>query len=566
LLNIPKDSRELASFSREIIDTCFNSYPNRSSQYRLLRNVYLTGTQNGNLATFNRIHSHIEYLVSFLFSGETVVFELDHEGKEARHDLMAKEMSRRLKDRWHDNKTDIMLYDACVWSLVYDSMFIKVDRRHDYLIDPFDIGVYREDLTSFDDQEAIVQRVYVTTDDFRRTLLHLVDNGKMSNEEALSALTRVKTYSIADDMDNIPPSMSNLIISATQPMMKGSVQTPEIIKGTDIAKPYVDATKIIRGYELWVWNDEAVESSDGKSGKKDGDWHIITVFDPDIVVYSRPNYYSPAEHPFVQICPNRVYNYFFGMSEIAKLINIHELTEKRIKQISQMQDRQFKPPVRVYGMGMMNKDQQDAMYAPGGVVSFPNPQAKMEQDKVDVGESVWKELEVYEKMFTEISGIPPGLRGYGEKGVRSAAHMQRLASLASSRIKKAALIVEDAIERVAFLRMKMVQKYDNRTMSYLEGDKRIHFTAEQFNEPYSVKVSAHSSSPTFVENIKQEALQLLQLGIIDGEMLTEVWQFPYQNRIRERLKNMAMAAEKEKAEGKQLAMAELTAKAEKTKK
>jgi len=558
MLNIPKEKSRLIPFAKDMIDACFNSYQQRASQYRSLRSLFITGTQTGELARFNRLQSHIDYLVSFLFSGETVVFELDHEGKDARHDLMAKEMSRRLKDRWHDNQTDVLLYDACTWSLVYSSMFFKITRTHDYLVDPFDIGVYREDLASIDEQEAIVHRIYITTDEFRRSLMLLVNDGMMSAEEALSAMGRVQTVSVSEDMNVLPPTVSNLIISQVQPNLRGNVLTPGILKGQDVAQAYVDHNNIVRGHEIWVWNDEAFMSRKEK-GKREGDWHIITCFEPDIIMISRPNYYLSGENPFVKICPNRVYNYFFGISEITKLLNVHENTQQRLLQISKMLDRQAEPPSRVYGMALP-LEMQDALYKPRGVATFAQPNAKFEQEQVKVGEDIWRELDVYGKMFDELSGLPPSLRGYGEKGVRSQTHMSKIASLASSRIKKSALIIEDAIEKVATLRMKLIQKHDSRTMSYLEGEKRVHFTAAQFDEPYTIKVSAHSSSPVFVESLKQEAAELFKAGVIDGEMLVEIFQFPYQNRIRERLKNMEKAKTAEKAEEKQLVVEELAVK------
>jgi hypothetical protein len=50
-------------------------------------------------------------------------------------------------------------------------------------------------------------------------------------------------------------------------------------------------------------------------------------------------------------------------------------------------------------------------------------------------------------MFEEASGIVNVLQGKGETGVRSSGHASQLARLGSSRARKRALVVEDALEK-----------------------------------------------------------------------------------------------------------------------
>jgi hypothetical protein len=54
--------------------------------------------------------------------------------------------------------------------------------------------------------------------------------------------------------------------------------------------------------ELWVFDDEV------------GDYQCITIADPDIVIYDRPSQslFLKGEQPFVQLCPNPQYDYYWG--------------------------------------------------------------------------------------------------------------------------------------------------------------------------------------------------------------------------------------------------------------
>jgi hypothetical protein len=57
-------------------------------------------------------------------------------------------------------------------------------------------------------------------------------------------------------------------------------------------------------YELWVWNDETQ------------DYQVVTMADPDIFIYDRPgaSVFLRGELPFVQICPNPQFDYYWGQS------------------------------------------------------------------------------------------------------------------------------------------------------------------------------------------------------------------------------------------------------------
>ena len=65
------------------------------------------------------------------------------------------------------------------------------------------------------------------------------------------------------------------------------------------------AEETVEMHELWVWNDETE------------DYQVVTIASPDVIIYDRPGAACSlkGECPFVQICPNPLYDYFWGASE-----------------------------------------------------------------------------------------------------------------------------------------------------------------------------------------------------------------------------------------------------------
>jgi hypothetical protein len=131
------------------------------------------------------------------------------------------------------------------------------------------------------------------------------------------------------------------------------------------------------------------------------------------------------------------------------------------------------------------------------------------------------------------------LQGKGESGVRSAGHASQLARLGSSRAKKRALIVEDSLEKVATLYLKLIQTYDNTHFKDTEG---VTFIPEQFTKDFVVKVDAHSNSPIFTEDLRALAFNLFKAQAIDKESLLDLLEPPMKQELKDRLKRMEKKA------------------------
>ena len=174
-----------------------------------------------------------------------------------------------------------------------------------------------------------------------------------------------------------------------------------------------------------------------------------------------------------------------------------------------------------------------ALNRAGGLMATDMPNAKVDRLAPNIPQDLYESLRQIDLMFEEASGIGNVLQGRGEQGVRSAGHASQLARLGSSRAKKKALIVEDSLEKLATLYLKLMQAYDDTHFKDSEGMK---FIPEQFTKDYVVKVDAHSNSPIFMEDLRSLAFSLFQAQAIDKESLLDLLDPPMKQLLKERLK------------------------------
>jgi hypothetical protein len=277
--------------------------------------------------------------------------------------------------------------------------------------------------------------------------------------------------------------------------------------------------------ELWVWNDETQ------------DYQCVTLADPGVVIYDRPgeSMFLKGEHPFIQVCPTPTYNYFWGQSEVQKLIGLQEMRNRRMADILDLLSRQVQPPTALTGFTGILDEKNFALNRPGGLIATDMPNAKAEQFAPALPADLFKEIAEIDAMFAEASGIVSVLQGRGEQGVRSAGHASQLARLGASRTKQRAMKIEDALEKMATLYMKMTQAYDPEALVDDNGNK---FIAEQFTSDYHVKVDAHSNSPIFTDESKSLAFNLLKVKAIDRMRLLDLVDPPMKQLLKEDLKKI----------------------------
>jgi hypothetical protein len=517
-MRIPSNPLHREEFYLDLIQKCFVSREERKADYSALRSYYLFGAApEESPALFNKIFPHIDQLTSFLYSAETTRFtiSLGAEVNPLEHRKIPV-LTNKLNDEWLNSNCDQVFSTALTWALCFGTTYVKMivnNGVHPYMVEPASIGVLREDVPYTDRQEAIAQTYYITKSELYARLY--------SHPKRDEIVKRV-TSSYQPQTLDIPDGIDRIIMSQTNPTMTGTVNLD--LSGMNRYKARV-AEDTVEMTELWVWNDDTL------------DYQVVTIAEPDVIIYDRPGeqVFLKGELPFVQLCPNPMYDYYWGQSEVQRLVFLQSLRNKRMTEILDLLSKQVAPPTALIGFTGILDEKNFALNRAGGLLATDMPNAKVEKMAPQMPGDLFEVIREVDQMFAEASGITSVLSGRGETGVRSQGHASQLARLGSSRAKKRALIIEDSLEKVATLFLKLIQAYDNTKLKDAEG---LPFIAEQFTKNYVVKVDAHSNSPIFTEDLRQLAFNMFKAGAIDKESLIDLLEPPMKQLLKEKLKVM----------------------------
>ena len=514
-MRIPSNNEDRENLYLDVMNKCLVSREERKGDYTTLRSYYLFGTSPEQPpAYFNKIHPHLDQLTSFLYSAETTRFSIN---LGAAVPIIEQDktpvLTKALNDEWLNSNADQVFSMALQWALVYNTTYIKLVVNkgiHPYMIEPASIGVLREDIPYTDRQEAIVQTYYITKSELAARLY--------SHPKRQQIMDRVTTGIKISDND-MPEAVNRIVMSQTNPTIYGNVNLD--LYGMNRYIPRI-AEDTVEMKEMWLWNDDTQ------------DYQVVTMASPDIVVYDRPgaSMFLKGECPFIQICPNPQYDYLWGQSECQRLILLQELRNSRMTEILDLLSKQVSPPTVYSGVSGIVDEKFMALNRAGTFIASDMPGAKVDRLSPDMPSNLFEVIHEVDAMFAEASGISNVLSGKGESGVRSQGHASQLARLGSSRIKKRALIIEDSLEKVATLYLKLMQVYDDTHFVDTNGKK---FIAEQFTKDFTVKVDAHSNSPIFTEDLKQLAFNLFKTGSIDKESLLDLVEPPMKQLLIEKL-------------------------------
>ena len=516
-MKIPKGMLDRDEFYRDLIYKCEVSLNSRRVDYASLRNWYLFGNGPDEApALYNKIFPHLDQVTSFLYSAETTRFSINLGASVPDNEhRKIPTLTKALNNEWLNSNADQVFSTATTWALVYGTTYVKLIMQngiHPYMVEPGTIGVLREDITYTDRQEAIIQKYYITKSELYARLY------KHPNREKILS----KLNSMPHERTEIANGLERIIISQSNPTIYGNVNL-DLAGGNrykaEVSEDTVEMT------ELWCWDDEIA------------DYRVVTKADPDIIIYERKGeeMFMKGELPFIQICPNPLYDYYWGASEVQRLIYLQQLRNRRMTEILDLLSKQVSPPTALIGFTGILDEKNFALNRAGGLLSTDMPNAKVEKLAPTMPPDLFTEMREIDAMFEEASGVGNVLQGKGEAGVRSAGHASQLARLGSSRVKKRALIIEDSLEKLATLYLKAMQLYDDTHFKDTHG---IPFIAEQFTKEFTVKVDGHSNSPIFTEDTRTLAFNLLKAGAIDKKSLLDLIEPPMKEELLERLKKM----------------------------
>lgn len=538
---IPEDIQERRQFYAQVMRECLSTREDRYQFNSVLRNYYLFGTADTSGCDYNKIGAITDTLWSFMYASDTAKFAM-HLGTSATSGDLAKmpKLVAEINDQWRASKTNLVFDQGGIWSLVYGCMLFKTlwhrGKAKSFMVEPHQFGVYREDVMELDDQEAFVHIYQVTRSQLAN---QLKDHPR---REAI--LSRVgQNAPKEEDEGMMNEGLGRLILSsgvstgvgAAGPVGGGSVQggIGSAAGGLYDYRPRVEA-ELIEMYELWVWND------------LENDYQVVTIASPDVIIFDRRNMFIPGHEdcegidPFTKLMPEQcTYDYFWGPSFVARLTRLQDWRDERLRQLRALLEKQVDPPMSFSGVAGIAEEKMQGMRRAGGQVSSPNPAGfKVETHAPQMPGNAFAEIQEIDGMFDDQAGISSILMGKGASGVRSHGQADLMARLGSSRVKKRALVVEEAASRLGTLMLRTVQNYSDQRFQSSEKDPSgdpLTFIAKQFTTDYEVLIDAHSSSPVFVEDQKQTAEVLLKAKAIERDTFIEMFDPPNKQLLLARL-------------------------------
>lgn len=545
---------KIERFVAEMVRECLVSRTARINRNLAFKNVFLLGSDNPEqAAVFNKTYAYIDDLESLLYSPVSLRFHIgEYDTPTSLETAKFRIASSYLHSYVRNSHLDTMISDAVQWGLVKGKTFVKTlwgaNGLSPHLVQPEMMGVLQENRQRLDrDMEAFVHSTYITPYQFRR-LIWNHPNRDALERKAKRYMRPPKGEDPRDDN-----AMKQIIIGGLYPLQAAGNPSPNVTRGIvewmqgaspELAPELIQ--QIMRLDELWVWNDE---QDDWATFQQIGDDMLI--MGDDFVTNAFA--YNPAtkkkydalkgHHPFVEFCPNKIDNYFWGRSEILNIAFLQEAINARINGINALLRLQESPPKKFRGVAGVNQNVLAKLNKPGGHWNDSNPNANVENMAPEISESLWESLHEYERMFDEMAGLPPIAKGRGDSGVRSQGHAETLVRMFSPRFKDRAVLVERDVESCGGLCLDLCRAHVSDVMTAwvteqeagveaikgdnilrmppVQGQVPVDFHFADLPENVKVTVDSHSSSPAFTMEARSLVFDLLKIGAMTPEQVVE---------------------------------------------
>lgn len=560
-------SSRIGNWAAEVFSQCTASKVMRAQRGAVFRNIYLTGSVDGENSPYNETFAFLDNLSSFLYSPVDLRFHIDcygHSNPLDRAKMRAAESE--FHKQFRGSNTDTLLEDATTWSLVKGKTFIKnfwtSQGFKDVLVQPEVMGVLEENLPSLDDQDAFCHTTWLTPDRLYRML--------RTNPERNEIMRKAMKYAVKGKEKDSPEhenTLRQIAIGGIYPYGIGGQSTQRgNVNWLDAPIPQFSAeviTGLVPIHELWVWDDERDNEKEGL----DGEYTTIQFVGEDVVLTGeithrnlfadqfdpanrekklKPTSFNPlaGHHPFSEICPNQLDGYFWGRSEICNVGQLQKYINARVEGINQMLRRQEDPPKFFSGVQGIKSSAYSIMKKAGGYFTDSNPGAKATDLYPQLPEGIWESLHEFQAMFDRMAGFTDTMSGRGSAGVRSKQHAEALTRNSSPRFKDRALMLERQIEAMGTLKLNMLKAHVAEPMQAwvpkkeagiegeipptdwleqppVEGYVPVEFTFYDLPENTKITIDSHSSSPAFGHEYKQDIFDLVKIGAIDAEGAVE---------------------------------------------
>lgn len=552
-MRIPQDRDKLRDKAKEYIDICSVSMGARASQYDQWTQYIDQGNVGDDRSLSNLLYAHNDRLASHLFCPTGARFTLDFKFPHPEVVLnQAKEVARMLTRDFNEHNHDLMFGLAVKGALDYGASIIKsggtaatteiggkqinhLKDCYSRLVQPWFFGVDNEGKNNLDDQDALMETVFLSKDEAWRLICqHRWD-------ERYQLYRRVLSHATKNQGPQFPTSFVRLLSSNPLNLTGTNQQVPGGIVQTSGSSAYVNLgpqilQQMVAMREMWMWDDDRE------------DYLMVQIIDPDIVISPGPyrnyeNAFCRGHHPFNLVQPNITPGYFWGRSEIVDLIPIQEaLTETKVD-MKNIIGVQYRKRYAFLGFDGDGQDLYDAMQSDGWVSGRQGTDVKDLTPQLPAGALEY--IKQLHEDFENVGGFGNILSGQGEAGVRAGNHAATLVKTASPRLRDRSLIVERQYAQFAdtwlhYLEAKDAVQYHTDA----ERPAETSFVLAQIPSDRRVSVDSHSSSPIYENDHNQLAAFGLKSGIVEGDDAIEMLNYPNSDNLVRKWRKKAAAQAK----------------------
>ena len=551
-------AKDVEGFFSSTVNICCADRMERLQRGTACRNLFLTGDESGQPATYNKTNDSIEDMSAWTFSSVDLRYLLRFPGGgSALQRAMAKAASQELLDQSRATDLDTTCEEATTWSYVLGKTFVKmnwnVNGLSPELIMPEMMGVYNPGVLDLDGQEAFVHSAYILPDQLKILLANHPDAVKVFRK--IMAQASVKTASDRPDQAN---QWKQVLLGGYQPYTgQGGVGATQTSPAYGIAQwmnmnptysPEM-VKSLIRVDELWVRDDQATDDE----GRRE--WTTL-VGSGNVLIFGKerrmnifadmfdPNNTAPIErkfednplsfkHPFIEFCPNILLGNFWGRPEVNNLVLLQTTLNKRVNGINKLLRLQEDPPISFIGGQMKSEKDKAKLTKPGGWMHDADPTAKPPTVLAPtLPAGLYDSLHESERMFDVMTGMTPTLQGMASPSVRSHGQTGQLTTNAAPRFKKKAIRIERSVQAAAALLFNLLRAkstdlitawvmpgeatapqmrgrlIDPSVEPPAEGMKPYQFYMYEMPNNVRVMVDGHSSSPAFGDEATEKAITL----------------------------------------------------------
>lgn len=530
-MRVPNTEKKLLEFARDNIEICTYSQASRAQDNSTNLSYYENGSDGTKQSLYNRTGVHIDRTASYLYAPGEVRYSIAFDATEGEPWLArARSASKYLSREYRRSDADVILSQGVEIGLIKGCAILK----HNWdepgslypgfnpeLLHPEFFGVEREDLQRLEQQQAMCHTMYLSKDQIGQMI-----TGRPDEEEIAKGIFKLGGASESNIRQNW---LHQVVIGGTQPVTQN---TPQGSQGQVSMSPSSRTefspemmANLLRVDELWVVDD----------GRED--YTTIQLIEGEILLEGRYRHRNltgvKGLHPFSKICPDPVSGYFWGRSEVRRVMMLQDLLTARMDDIQRLLKLQVKMPKAFIGFSGITNQKMRAAMAPGGFLQEQSPGAKIENLGPTIPPELFREVQELSSMFDEVGGFKPIMQGQGESGVRANAHAKTLMRTASPKLRERALRVERDAETSAHICFQLMQAKDARVF---KNDEKEDFTLAQMPTDYYVEVDSHSSSPAFIDDARELAVTLKKLGAIDEADFIRLVHPPSEDALIEAIK------------------------------